>query len=437
MPRFSHLEAWLSWMEGLHPSEIDLGLERVYRVAANLGLLNKPSACSHEFSGSLANAHGKVITVAGTNGKGSCVAVLSHCLLAQGYSVGAYSSPHFIHYNERVQINGEPVSDEALCTVFEDIDQARENISLTYFEFGTLAALLLFVRAKVDYILLEVGLGGRLDAVNIVDADIAVISSIAIDHEAWLGSDRDIIAQEKLGIARKGKPLIIAETDLTPSLAQVEIDAPILYGQKDYHYQVEQSDLWRYEYAGRDLTFPASDLPVNSVMAAITALALLNVFPEDNFWPTQWSELSLPGRFQRLSYQSKDIILDVAHNPAAAQRLADSLSLEKNQGCAYLAVMAVMADKDYPAMVSPLNGIVDKWYFGDLSDVDRALPAHKLAKLAQPCLCFDSIELAFKTALADLHKHDKIIVFGSFYTVAAVQKIIDEPLLGDDCGREA
>jgi len=218
MPRFSLLSDWLAWLETLHPQAIDLGLSRIHQVANKLNLLRAPSFISHEHSAALAVEAGRVFTVAGTNGKGSCVATIEQTLIAQHYKVGSYTSPHLHHYCERIRIDGKPADDSLVCDAFAAIDEARGNISLTYFEFGTLAALWIFVQQQIPYVVLEVGLGGRLDAVNIVDADIAIVTSIAVDHEEWLGSDREVIAVEKLGVTRKDRPTVIAEQDLTKSL---------------------------------------------------------------------------------------------------------------------------------------------------------------------------------------------------------------------------
>ena len=239
--RFSTLDAWLSWLEQCHPSEIDLGLSRIGQVYQRLAAF--PSAST------------KVITVAGTNGKGTCVNSLSFLLKQTGAAVGAYTSPHLLHYNERVQINGQPVSDDQLCEAFAAIDAARGDISLTYFEFGTLAAFYLFAQAQLDYWVLEVGLGGRLDAVNILDADIAVITSIALDHEAWLGNDLMQIGLEKAGIMRDGKPVIVASLDYPASIDEKisQLNCPAFYLGQQFGFQEEkQSDAWQLYFQNQN-----------------------------------------------------------------------------------------------------------------------------------------------------------------------------------------
>ena len=258
MARFTQLQDWLSWLEQLHPKAIDLGLQRVYSVASNLNLLKPSTSISHEFSGAFnsddINACPTVVTIAGTNGKGSCVSVLEQALVNQKSSskacVGSYTSPHLHHFCERIRIDQQPVSEALVCDAFADIDRARGDISLTYFEFGTLAALWIFARKNIPYILLEVGLGGKLDAVNIVDADIAVVTSIDIDHEDWLGSDRNIISQEKLGVARTGRPLIIAEANMTPALKLAAEKAECLLIDRDFSLNAVENkpDQWHLKY---------------------------------------------------------------------------------------------------------------------------------------------------------------------------------------------
>ncbi len=246
--RFTTLADWLAWQETLHPNVIDLGLERVASVASRMGL------------GRPANT---VITVAGTNGKGSCVALLESILDAAGYRVGVYSSPHLLRYNERVRVCGQEVDDAALCAAFERIDQARGATSLTYFEFGTLAALEIFAQADLDVAVLEVGLGGRLDAVNIVDADVALITSIDIDHVEWLGPDRESIGREKAGILRPAMPAVYGEADPPRSvLAQAEsLAAPLHCLERDYRYS-EATDSWDWRSDSNSYTgLPLPNLP--------------------------------------------------------------------------------------------------------------------------------------------------------------------------------
>ncbi len=306
------LSAWLEWLEQNHPQEIDLGLERVACVAARMALLN-PSA--------------KVVTVAGTNGKGSCVTATAALLASAGFSVGVYTSPHLIHYNERIVVDSKPVADEEICAAFAAIYSACQQvsaeypqpISLTYFEYGTLAALEIFRRRNVGAIVLEVGLGGRLDAVNIIDADIAVITSIALDHTDWLGDNREAIGYEKAGIMREGKPVICA--DFSPPetvLNQAKtLAAPLYLINRDFGFTPIDSERWNWwtgAYEFRDQPLPQLPLPSIAAALQVAYLSGLDLSELDAF--NCVADLRVPGRFQTLEWNERQIILDVAHNPS-------------------------------------------------------------------------------------------------------------------------
>jgi len=439
MPRFSLLSDWLVWLESLHPKAIDLGLSRVYRVAARLGILLPFQACSHDYSGPVAIPGCQVVTVAGTNGKGSCVKTLEECLLSRGHSVGTYTSPHLHHYCERIHINGSPVAESLVCEAFSAIDDARGDISLTYFEFGTLAALWLFTQDKLPFILLEVGLGGRLDAVNIVDADIAVVTSIAVDHEDWLGSDRDVIAVEKLGITRKNCPVVIAEDDMTRSMQAFMDEHSCVYsiGHEFYASRSESVDNTRSQLKWMSfcdqrpvssLTLPLPELPLPSVAAALQVLDLLNCLPSEHELVPIFESLTLVGRYQQCFIAGNHIIFDVAHNAAAARGLADRLTLDTQHEGRVLAVFAMMADKDLPAIIGELKDIVDVWYVGEL-EVSRAAPSSDVAaaliKQEQSLESADCLVDAFDIAAIHAAEHDRIVVFGSFFTVAAIQNYLE------------
>ena len=423
MARFHNLNDWLTWQENLHSTEIDMGLERVYQVALKLDLIRSPSAISHDYSGELCSKQ-TVITVAGTNGKGSCIATLEQMLVAQHYQVGSYTSPHLQHYCERICINGLPVSEGKVCDAFAAIDQARGNISLTYFEFGTLAALWVFAQAKLDYVLLEVGLGGRLDAVNIVDTDVAVITSIDIDHQDWLGDNRDIISAEKLGIARATRPLIIAETALTPHLQMaIETYSAHVVGQR-YSYRPIDRHSWYFVIGDRQLKLVMPSLALPSVAAALYVLTLLDKVPEN---PDRlMSKLSMSGRFECVLINNISVIYDVAHNPAAALLLSKRLHESPIQGKT-IAVVAMMRDKDIEAVIACLAGAIEQWYIGGLTQTARAATVAELIPVLeqhqQVFTASDTIEAAFQAALTAVEPHDRIIVFGSFFTVAAVKAI--------------
>lgn len=410
-------------MESLHVKEIDLGLSRIYLVADRLDLINTPSDISLSHSGGFARENTTVVTVAGTNGKGSCIAVLQACLLDQGLSVGSYTSPHLHEYNERIVIDGKPVSDSQLCQAFEAIDQAREEISLTYFEFGTLAALWLFKQARVAFILLEVGLGGRLDAVNIVDADIAVITSIDIDHQEWLGNDRETISREKLGITRPERPLVIAEANMTPSLIKASEQMPSYLIERDFSCKASKASLF-FNMGDQTCPLPDLTLPLPSVSAALCVLSLINLLPQQSSLTRIFNSLSLPGRFQQFDIEGKAVVFDVAHNMAAIVRLTELLQDRPVSG-RNLGIMAVMSDKDYAEMLGTISTEIDQWYVGDLLSVPRALPAKELAQRMDNAKLFASIEEAFASALDDASSDDRVVVFGSFYTVSAIQHYLE------------
>jgi dihydrofolate synthase/folylpolyglutamate synthase len=424
MPRFSQLSDWLAWLETLHPTAIDLGLERVYQVAKSLQLLQTPTCDSHSYSGPLNIASLLLFTVAGTNGKGSCVTTIERSLLAQQYAVGSYTSPHLHHYNERIRINGEPVSDALICDAFTAIDRARGDISLTYFEFGTLAALWIFVQQQVPFVVLEVGLGGRLDAVNIVDADIAIITSIDVDHEEWLGSDREKIAIEKLGVTRPSKPVVIAEDNLTQSLIQFSArhnTTQII--AHDFHIKSVSSSVWSWQCtAGAEpILLPMPTLVLNSVVAGLQALYLTQCLPSPAVIASVLPVLQLEGRYQVQLIESRQVIFDVAHNPAAANILANKLVLTQQKT---LAVFAVMADKAIADIIQVIRPHVDCWYYAPLKDNSRSASLETIGEVlvGQVAHGFEGIEMAFASALSDSAEHDRIVVFGSFFTVEAIQK---------------
>lgn len=413
--RFTTLGQWLAWQESLHPSEIELGLDRVSRVLTRLELTHP------DFT---------VVTVAGTNGKGSSVAMLQSILLESGLQVGAYTSPHLLRYNERIQINGQPVNDETLCQSFERIDQARADVSLTYFEFGTLAAIDILQRAGVDIAILEVGLGGRLDAVNVLDADVALITSIAIDHENWLGKDRESIAREKAGILRSGQPAICSDPDVPESLVQYahELATRLYLIGRDFEAR-RAADHWNWQgVSGETFDLPMPALPgefqMNNAAGVLAVLEQLSgkipgLVPLDrDKLKRGLKKASLPGRFQVLPGTPVQI-LDVAHNPQAARVLADNLASSTCNGKTR-AVLAMLADKDIPGVINGLRGKIDQWYLATL-DVPRAATAQQLetALAGENTRLFDTPGSAYQAACRDAGEQDRIVVFGSFYTVAA------------------
>lgn len=424
--RFKTLADWLQWQEQLHHSEIELGLERVKSVAQQLPFFKKNNTSKKIIT----------ITVAGTNGKGSCVAYLEAILCAAGYRVGCYSSPHLLYYNERVRLNGEMVSDQLLCESFERVDQARavlntHEISLTYFEFGTLAALDIFQQAHVDIQILEVGLGGRLDAVNIIEPDAAVVVNVALDHEALLGNSREAIGYEKAGIFRAGIPLIVGEPDPPSSIRKAAslLGNPrlSLYGQ---HFVIEedaQKDIpsWRFtgtDSEGRSLVWealPKGHLPLPSAACALQVIAELHLADRPSIEKGLKSAF-IPGRYQTLEWQGRRVILDVAHNPAAAEYLVKRLAHDTKGKISV--VFSALADKDHAGLMAALAPSVNIWYLAPLP-VLRAASLESLLESAASvrgiAQGFDTIGAALQAAQVSTQQDDTILVCGSFYTVAA------------------
>ncbi len=418
--RFRHLQDWLDWQVSQHPKEIDLGLERVGQVARNLGLLDP---------GFL------VITVAGTNGKGSSVTLLQSILQAAGVKTGSYTSPHIHHYNERINIAGELATDHDLIQSFERIDQARGETSLSYFEFGTLAALDLFSRADVDVAILEVGLGGRLDAVNLLDADIALVTHIALDHVDWLGNDLEQIAVEKAGIARAGKPLISADPDAPASLekAAEEAGAIIVKAGRDFHHHVN-GDGWDWEMADMQLEqLPPPALPgSHQYQNAAAVLAASHVLPLDlrpyrEEIETGLRQARLPGRWERFG-NAPEIIFDVAHNPDSAAVLANLMRQMPVSGETVL-LLGVMRDKEVGGMIAALGNVVDKWVVS-APEIDRALPVRDLEEKVRALIpdanvrAYRDLATAWRTEAGQLGQGDRLVVTGSFYTVAEVRALV-------------
>ncbi len=413
--RFVSLDDWLGWLEQSHPKEIDLGLDRIRQVAERLDLL-RPRA--------------KVITVAGTNGKGSCVTATAGLLQTAGFSVGVYTSPHLLHYAERIQINGKPVADQLICAAFDIISTAAAEISLTYFEYGTLAALVIFKQQDVDYIVLEVGLGGRLDAVNIIDADVAVITSIAIDHQDWLGDNREDIGREKAGILREQQHFVCADPNPPKTILALakQLNTSAHFIERDFSFAVQgQSWLWHGKaVTGEDVHLPSMripHLPLPSMAAALQAVLVLNIELTTEQIEQCLLNLVLAGRFQKLVFQEREFILDVAHNPAATEYFAERLHADLPAGKTF-AIVAMMSDKDRSASLANLVGLVDEWYLLDLAYVPRAATpialAENLAVFNVQVNATGNIQNLMREILTHAQPQDRILVFGSFFTVAAV-----------------
>lgn len=419
-PKPQTLVEWLTYLEQIHPLTIELSLERVDHVKNQLGLM--PAF--------------PLIVVGGTNGKGSVCAMLESILTSAGFRVGCYTSPHFLRYNERIRIGQQEVNDIELCEAFNKIEITRKNsgISLTYFEFGTLAAMLLFMRAKVDVAILEVGLGGRLDAVNVFDADCAILTSIGMDHMDYLGVTREEIGFEKAGILRKGKAAVCAETDVPKTIyRQVEkIGVDFLQLGKDFGYTAEQKQWHFWGTRGKRHCLPYPALPgsiqLNNASACLAALDVLEThFPVSmNDIRHGLLDVSLPGRFQILSNKPLTI-LDVAHNADAAHVLADNLDNMQSFQHTY-AVFAILKDKDIAGVVTALQHCVDVWLISTIH-TPRGTDAKELLKILnemgvnsanKAVHVFSDPVAAYSYACEHATNNDRICVLGSFYTVSAI-----------------
>jgi dihydrofolate synthase/folylpolyglutamate synthase len=411
---FQTLAEWLAYQETLHPQTIDLGLRRIREVLDRLDLPRTQTF---------------TISVAGTNGKGSCVAMLDSVLRAEGYRVGTYTSPHILRYNERIAVDGRPVDDERLLVAFERIEAARGDVSLSFFEFGTLAALILFSEEKLDYQLLEVGLGGRLDAVNIVDADIALIASIDIDHQDWLGDNREAIGLEKAGIMRPGRAVVLGDPDVPKRVLEVAQEKGALAFRSGIEFQFEIGE-GSWTWIGSDLTihdlpFPAipGDHQFLNAAAVIQCLKLLDSSRavRAEAIAEGLKNVHLPGRFQYFE-GNPPVLLDVAHNPQSVGVLARHL--EKHYpGRQVRAVFSVMRDKDIPAIVRLIQDHVHAWYLAPLSMTRAASPVELTEILHNAGVNavesgFGSVGEALSAAQAASGPEDMVLVFGSFFLVS-------------------
>ncbi|WP_061013585.1 bifunctional tetrahydrofolate synthase/dihydrofolate synthase [Photobacterium leiognathi] len=402
------LSIWLKYLEQLHTSAIDLGLDRVKAVGQKADLL-KPAPC--------------VITVAGTNGKGSTCAMLEAILIEAGYKVGVYSSPHLVRYNERVRINNQELDDSEHTKAFACVEAIRGDISLSLFEFGTLSALTLFKTHQVDVVVLEVGLGGRLDATNIVDHDVSVITSLAIDHVDWLGDNIDVIGYEKAGISRSGKPAICGQPHppaTVPAHAD-DIGAELYQVGYQFEYQIEDNH-WNWQCGAFDLTqLPLPNLPLPNAATALMALGAAELDISEENIINGLKKAQLPGRMQRVSEQPL-IIMDVAHNPHSAEYFANQLSkIKQKEGKNKIhAVVAMLHDKDIASTIAAMRGTVDDWYPSSLTGPRAATAEEILQHLPANCVGFDKPESAFDQALTQAGEDDMVIVFGSFYTVGQI-----------------
>ncbi len=416
----SHLQnisllQWLSYLEQLHHQEIDLGLTRIKLVAERLTI---------DFS------FAKVITVAGTNGKGTTCAFIENALLDTGYQVAVYSSPHIHRFNERLRINCHDIDDQSLIQAFEQIEAVRADVSLSYYEYTTLAAFLVLMAKKPEIIILEVGLGGRLDATNIIDADIAVLTTIDIDHIGFLGDNREQIGYEKAGIMRTNKPVIIGDKNPPQSvLEQAKNIAANTYVRQQEFDITLTGDTWQWCYLPKQQVFShlsAPFIPVDNVATALMVLQCLSIELSTNNI-NKWLTLTkVAGRmelFAQIRYA--DVILDVAHNAQAARFLAQTLANKKYRQIT--AVVAMMADKDIAQVLSPLFTVVDHWHVTTLNMSRAATITQLIEHLVankQSYNCFDNVQEAYKMACDNTQQDDLIIVFGSFFTVAEIRPLL-------------
>ncbi|HEU5339055.1 MAG TPA: bifunctional tetrahydrofolate synthase/dihydrofolate synthase [Sulfuricaulis sp.] len=413
---------WLAWIETLHPRTIELGLDRMQAVLDNMGLRRPPYG---------------VISITGTNGKGSTTVMCETILRHAGYSVGAYTSPHLIRYNERIRLDGRTATDAELCDTFERIDAARGNVPLTYFEFGTVAAFALFDAAKIDIAVLEVGMGGRLDAVNAIDPDVAILTAVDIDHTSWLGHTREAIGREKAGIFRHGRPAICGDPN-PPEVVAAESarqGANLLQIGRDFQIERSATDwTWRFgERLRAGLPHPSlrGDYQLYNAACALTALEMLALrFPVTQADVREGLLAGvIPGRFQVLPGRPVRV-LDVAHNAQAARSLAATLKQQMIPGRT-LAVIGMLIDKDIASVIHPLVDMVDRWYPATLN-VSRGASAAQLMEFltstgrCAPARGFDDVHQAYAAALQEANEFDRVIVFGSFHTVGDILAALGE-----------
>ena len=420
--RFATLDQWLEWQTVLHGKAIDLGLERVREVAMRLGI------------GRIAR---QVVTVAGTNGKGSTVAAYEHWLRRAGYSVASYTSPHLLRYNERIKFNQQEIGDLSLCQAFDAVELAREEVSLTYFEFGTLAALHLMQQRQPDYAILEVGLGGRLDAVNIVDADLVHLTPIGLDHQAWLGEDREQIGFEKAGVLRAGIAVVLNDPAPPRSVMQriEDLQCRCLRLGQDYDLSDIDGDQAIWRSAGQ--AWPLQNVLAGEhqfynlagVLAGLSQLVDLSRFEPESV-SANFQGLQVAGRLQQIaSSLPAALYVDVGHNADAARALADSLPGLKQPSGELVVLLGMLEDKNPAQFVEALKPVVDRWWLVSL-DAERGLSAAALAERIGTTVevdrCFDNLTAALDHALSSSGNKDIMLVTGSFVTVELLLRALSD-----------
>lgn len=410
------LSEWLAWLETLSPKEIDLGLERVNRILDHLNL-RRPE---------------HVLLIAGTNGKGSSVAMASALLRAAGLRVGAYTSPHISRYNERIVVDGVECSDAEIIAAFEAVEAVRADIELTYFEFGTLAAVVIFAAADLDVWILEVGLGGRLDATNAIEPTASLISNVALDHCDWLGHDVETIGREKAGVMRAGNPTVFGSRSIPQSVRAYarQIEATLLLPDRDFSAEISADGDWCW--SGRSTTLASlqapgllGDFQIENAAAVLALLEAAGLWCgiDDELVNRILPKLSLPGRAQRLISMQRDWLIDVAHNPAAAEVLATTLASEASTRKT-TAIVGLLDDKDVAGVIGPIAEYIDQWVAMS-AESDRAVAADELARQisnlsGNACFVADSAQAAIDFSRRNSAKNDRILVTGSFFTVGPV-----------------
>lgn len=428
------LSQWLDRIEQLHPKSIDMGLERIGEVATRLGI-DRPAR--------------QVITVAGTNGKGSTVAFIEAIARAAGWRVGAYTSPHLLIYNERIRINGADVEDAQIVAAFEAIEMARGDTPLTYFEYGTLAALWLFQHADLDLAILEVGLGGRLDATNLIDPDVAVVTTVDVDHQDYLGEGREAIGREKVGIARAWKPLVLGDDDPPSSVLRhaYEIGAKTLRIGCDFFVDLAGGKgiatkgpdavppaRWRWREIGHTIALPfpalSGQMQLRNAAVAIAALRALDKSPTDRAVVQGIQAAQIRGRLQRFDRDGVEVVVDVGHNPQAAHALASWLQATPATGATH-AVYAALLDKDVAGVVDALASDIDHWHLAGLQGhAPRGAGVDDFAvRLAGTAAAsgqrHETVMQAVDAALASASPGDRLLVFGSFHTASEALTLLE------------
>lgn len=424
-PRHTSLQDWLHWQESLHSQEIDLGLERIRIVYQRMRIRW---------------AKTQFITVGGTNGKGSTIAFLNEMYKGSGYTVGQFTSPHFLRYNERIQVNSKPIDDQSLCNAFAAIDVARGDVSLSYFEFSTLAALFIFAQQQLDIVLMEVGLGGRLDASNLLDADCSIVTSIGIDHRDWLGDTRAAIGFEKAGIYRAGKPAVCGDLDIPATVQQHAESIGALWWGRDQQFSIDaQQDSWSLNFRQdkiEGLPYPSMLAPVqlNNAACAVLATQLLPLPVSHKALCEAIRMAALPGRMQCIdSNDELDVVVDVAHNEDAAQAVVSAVQKHYADRPIYL-LLGMLADKEVAATVAVLQQLAPQYFLAAPSS-PRALSGQDLAEQVQAvggsvAVVVKTVAGAYQLATQQAAQEASsskalLLVLGSFFTVAEVMGLSD------------